>query len=270
MNTIKQGFVDSRLGKVRYLISGEPCLPKLVLLHQAPSSADMYRLLMAELSNDYCCIAPDFIGFGDSDLIKDADHSIENYAESVMQCLDYLDVQEFYLFGHHTGASVATYIAAHQQQACKQLILSGPTLLPDELRAKLPDLVVPINADASAEELEQTWQKFRNKDVTVSEQLSKREFNSALKLGTGYKSAYKAVCAQDVAHQLQSIDCKTLVFAGDRDVLQPYVDAALALLAQGQKIEIGDCSTYVCETHPQRVATVIKEFISSSNNKAIG
>ncbi|TRX55016.1 alpha/beta fold hydrolase [Thalassomonas sp. M1454] len=258
---IKQGFANTTLGKVNYLICGDPCLPKLVLLHQAPSSAEMYRLLMAQLSNDFCCIAPDFIGFGNSELIADVDHSIENYADSVMQCLQHLDVQDFYLFGHHTGASVATYIAAHHQDVCKQLILSGPTLLPDELRAKLPDLVVPINANANAEELEQTWQKFRNKDATVSEHISKREFNSAVKLGTGYKSAYQAVCAQDVAQQLSSITCSTLVFAGDRDVLQPYVDDALAVLTQGEKIEIGDCSTYVCETHPERVAKVIKEFI---------
>ena len=52
---------------VFYREAGDKNAPTVVLLHGFPTSSHMYRNLMAELSDSYHLLAPDFPGFGNSD-----------------------------------------------------------------------------------------------------------------------------------------------------------------------------------------------------------
>lgn len=267
---ITKGYANTSLGQVHYLStipSNEPTgannnlLPTLVLLHQTPSSSEMFRALMTELADDFYCIAPDFIGFGNSDAVpKNKKHSIQIYAQSVAECLEALAIKSVYVFGHHTGVSVATQLETDYPSTCEKLIFSGPTLLTDELKKNLPSLVVDSTLDEEGLFLTRYWQTIRNKDNTVPIALSLRENILALQLGNNYKKAYQAVAEHDFAEQIKSITCPTLVFAGDRDVLKNFVEQTVELLPQGKKAEIGDASTYVCETHVNKVATLITHF----------
>ncbi|QBY04519.1 alpha/beta hydrolase [Thalassotalea sp. HSM 43] len=260
---IRRGFADSALGQIHYRICGslDNRKPRLLMLHQAPSSGAMYEAIMPHLSENFTVIAPDFPGFGDSASMALEQHSIGNYADAVMAVINSLSVDEFYLFGHHTGATVATEIAATQQCRVKKLILSGPTVLPDAMRNKLPDLVALPKVDSEGDFAKQIWQKIRAKADGLDINISQREYRLALALGECYRAAYQAVADYDCANKTKLITCPSLVFAGKHDVLRPYLAEALALLAQGQRIDIGDTNTYVCETHPDKVANIIKKFI---------
>src|SRR6516225_316065 len=48
--------------------AGDPDNPKLVLLHGFPSSSHQYRNLIEALADDFYVIAPDYQGFGNSDV----------------------------------------------------------------------------------------------------------------------------------------------------------------------------------------------------------
>ena len=48
--------------------AGDPNNPKLVLLHGFPSSSHQYRNLIEALADDFYVIAPDYQGFGNSDI----------------------------------------------------------------------------------------------------------------------------------------------------------------------------------------------------------
>ncbi|MDH8602345.1 alpha/beta fold hydrolase, partial [Klebsiella pneumoniae] len=53
---------------IAYREAGDPNAPKLVLLHGFPSSSHQYRNLIQALSGRFHVIAPDYQGFGNSDV----------------------------------------------------------------------------------------------------------------------------------------------------------------------------------------------------------
>ncbi|MDF3125330.1 alpha/beta hydrolase [Rheinheimera sp. 1928-s] len=268
-NSITKGYAQTQLGQIHYLHTPASAgLPTLVLLHQTPSSGEMFRPLMQLLANDFYCIAPDFIGFGNSDPVPDqygGTHSVALYANSVWLCLQQLQVQAPVLFGHHTGVAVAAQLEHEHPGFCHQLIFSGPTLLSDTQKQALPAAVVDASLDEQGDFMQRYWQKIRGKDSNVPLQLSLRECLLALRLGDSYKKAYQAVAKQDFAAQIAAIQCPTLVFAGERDVLHAMVAPTVALLPLGQAANIGDASTYVCETHSKQLAQLIRQFCNTAN-----
>ncbi len=265
---IRKGYAQTELGQIHYLHNPASIgRPALVLLHQTPSSGEMFRPLMQLLAQDFYCIAPDFIGFGNSDAALE--HSVALYANSVWLCLQALKVSSPLVFGHHTGVAVAAQLEHDQPGFCRALIFSGPTLLSDTQKQALPASVVDASTDEAGDFLQRYWQKIRGKDNSVPLELSLRETLLALRLGSSYKKAYQAVAAQDFAAQIAQIQCPTLVFAGALDVLQPLVAPTVALLPKGQSAEtaeLGDASTYICETHSAQLAQLIKNFYSQLNS----
>ena len=53
---------------IAYREAGEPGNPKLVLLHGFPASSHQYRDLIPALASRFHVIAPDYPGFGNSDM----------------------------------------------------------------------------------------------------------------------------------------------------------------------------------------------------------
>ena len=51
-----------------YREAGDPSRPKLLLLHGFPASSHQYRNLIPALARDFHIIAPDYPGFGNSDM----------------------------------------------------------------------------------------------------------------------------------------------------------------------------------------------------------
>ena len=89
----------------RYLTSGSG--PVIFLLHQSPKSADEYKPLMDLWSNDFTMIAPDTPGFGASDPLESDQVTIEDIAEATIELADALGIDEFGLYGFHTGAIIS-------------------------------------------------------------------------------------------------------------------------------------------------------------------
>src|SRR6516162_2470592 len=53
---------------IAYREAGSPQKPKLVLLHGFPASSHQYRNLIPALADSFHVIAPDYPGFGNSDM----------------------------------------------------------------------------------------------------------------------------------------------------------------------------------------------------------
>src|SRR5215813_3246879 len=53
---------------IAYRQAGDPDNPKLVLLHGFPASSHQYRNLLPALADRFHVIAPDYPGFGNSDM----------------------------------------------------------------------------------------------------------------------------------------------------------------------------------------------------------
>ena len=64
--TYETALVDGL--NVAYREAGNPQNPKLILLHGFPASSHQYRNLIPALAKGFHVIAPDYPGFGNSDM----------------------------------------------------------------------------------------------------------------------------------------------------------------------------------------------------------
>ena len=86
--------------------TGEP----LLLIHGYPQTHTMWYKVANELSKDFTIICPDLRGYGDSSKPKgEIDHS--NYskktmAKDMLELMQYLGYEKFYVAGHDRGARV--------------------------------------------------------------------------------------------------------------------------------------------------------------------
>ena len=259
---VSRGYATVSFGQIHYRYAGTAHRPVLVLLHQTPSTSAMYEDLMLALANDYRLLAPDTPGMGLSDPVV-GEMTIDALANGLTEFLDDLDIDRCLVFGHHTGAAIATQVAADHPDRVDALALSGPTLIDATLRTKLPEVAATIPVDGEGGHLLQRWDRIRGMDQDVSLDIVQRETLNAITMDERYPAAYDAVMAHDVEKALAALNCPVLVFAGTGDVLYPQLDAALALLANGSKREIANAGTFVCETHCHEVAALLREFFPS-------
>lgn len=85
--------------------------PPVVLLHGFPTSAHLWRDLVPLLAPRFRTIAPDLIGYGDSEKPPAAALDVGAQAGYVRELLQVLGVQEFAAVGHDIGGGVAQLLS---------------------------------------------------------------------------------------------------------------------------------------------------------------
>jgi len=261
--TVRRAYADIDGRQLHYRWAGDAVQPALVLLHQSPSSSAMYEPLMASLADRFYLLASDTPGFGNSDGLADdpGQLSIDDYAAAIHALLLELAVVPCYLFGHHTGASIAVAIEHGFPGTARAMALSGPTLLDDVLKRELPERASTIGLAEDGGHLLAMWQRLQQKDPAAPLPLLQRELQSAFSSGASYQASYRAVTQQDFAGQLATITCPALVFAGEHDPLREAVAPTVARLPRGVAAQLnGGERTYVCERQVNTVATRLAEF----------
>ncbi len=112
---------------VFYREAGDPKNPTLVLLHGYPSSSFMFRGLMADLSDQFHLIAPDYPGFGGSDApaARDFAYTFDHLADVIEKFLRALHLDRFALYIQDYGAPVGLRIAAKHPDWVEALIVQN-------------------------------------------------------------------------------------------------------------------------------------------------
>jgi len=114
--------------KLFYREAGSKASPTIVLLHGFPSSSHMFRDLIPELAEKFHVIAPDYAGFGYSD-VPDAgtfDYTFDNLAAHVEELLfGVLGLKKFSIYVQDYGAPVGYRIASKHQDAIEGIIVQN-------------------------------------------------------------------------------------------------------------------------------------------------
>ena len=96
----------------------------VLLLHMACSSSDEFTRMIPFLSKNYRVIAPDHLGFGESDM-PPREYQTADYARSILSFMDSLNIEKASILGHHAAAQIAVEIAVTCPDRVESLILSG-------------------------------------------------------------------------------------------------------------------------------------------------
>jgi len=129
--------------KIFYREAGPKDAPVVLLLHGFPTSSHMFRNLIPALADRYHVIAPDYPGFGNSDMpsVETFDYSFDNLANVVEAFTEKLGLERYSLYVMDYGAPVGYRLATRHPERVEALIVQ--------------------NGNAYAEGLREFWDPFR-------------------------------------------------------------------------------------------------------------
>jgi haloalkane dehalogenase len=127
---------------MHYVDEGKGSL--VLLLHDIPSWSFHFRRLLQDLSGQFRCLAPDFIGFGLSDKPAGSDYSLRSLADNILEFCTRMNVGRFHLVLHGWGGLPGMVTALRWPERVKRIVLlnancfagAGPS--PDEALCRLP------------------------------------------------------------------------------------------------------------------------------------
>jgi len=126
-----------------YRQAGNPEAPTLLLLHGFPSSSHMFRDLIPLLDQRFHLVAPDFPGFGQSDMPdrNTYDYTFANIATTIAEFADKVELKKFALYIFDYGSPVGLRVALK---------------MPDRISA-----IISQNGNAYEEGLSSGWDPIR-------------------------------------------------------------------------------------------------------------
>jgi len=122
--------------KVFYREAGAADAPVVVLLHGFPTSSNMFRNLIPSLATRYRVIAPDYPGFGQSDMPNRAEfaYTFAHYADITRTLLNRLNAQRYALYIMDYGAPVGLRLALAEPKKVSALVIQNGNAYEDGLK----------------------------------------------------------------------------------------------------------------------------------------
>ena len=104
--------------------------PDVVLVHGWPLDSRTWRCVLPRLSRSFTCHMFDMPGTGKSRWTQDTQAGLAENAVALRKCIDAIDLADYALLGHDSGASFARMVAADDPDRVRGLAL-GNTEIPD-------------------------------------------------------------------------------------------------------------------------------------------
>lgn len=118
-----------------YREAGDPAKPTLLLLHGFPSSSHNFRTLIPLLKDQFHILAPDYPGYGFSDMpaMTDFDYTFENYSLIVEKFLQLKGVTKCSMYIFDYGAPVGMRIIQRNPAILDRLIVQNGNIYAEGL-----------------------------------------------------------------------------------------------------------------------------------------
>lgn len=110
-----------------YREAGDPAAPTIILLHGFPSSSHMYRELIPALADKFHVIAPDYIGFGQSDAPSATQfhYTFDNLTAQITGLIDQLALKNYVLYIQDYGGPVGFRIFTQRPDQVSGLVVQN-------------------------------------------------------------------------------------------------------------------------------------------------
>lgn len=245
----------------------------VLLLHGFPTSSHLWRREAWLLAQRMRVIAPDLLGYGDSDHPADADLSEPAQAASVRELLAGLGVARLAVVGHDIGGVVAQLLAldAPELDVATLVLLDSPSFdaWPIEgvrlLQDATPDQETP---DFVEEIVRLTF----DLGMAHRDRLSEQDLGAYLAPWRGDPHAFfraaRGITGRGLAgraDELANLDQPVLMIWGEEDpFVTPEVGERLNALLPGSTLALlPGCSHFVTEDASQTVGPLVYEYLRS-------
>jgi len=152
--SFSQGFLDAGGVRTRFISSGSPDKPLLLLLHGVGGHAEAYSRNFGAHGEHFWTVAIDLLGHGWTDK-PPIDYQLPDYAGHVLNVLKALDRSKAHISGESIGGWVASHLAVHHPEVVDRLVLNtaaGWTAHP-EVMARLKSISAQAASDPSWERI---------------------------------------------------------------------------------------------------------------------
>lgn len=121
--TFSQGYIDANGTSTRFISSGSPDKPLLLLLHGTGGHAEAYSRNFAAHGEHFWTVAIDLIGHGWSDK-PDCNYEVADYGAHVLAVMKALGRDTAHISGESLGGWVAAWLALHHPEKVDRLVLN--------------------------------------------------------------------------------------------------------------------------------------------------
>ena len=113
--------IDSSVGRIHYEDQGSG--PPILMVHGTPTCSYEYRHLIAALRSRFRCVAPDHLGFGQSDRPRGFPYTPEAHARALEEFVAKLDLRDFTLIVHDFGGPIGLPLALADHSRVSRLVI---------------------------------------------------------------------------------------------------------------------------------------------------
>lgn len=263
-NTVRKSYVDLADGQlhVREVAGSEPAI---VFLHQTACSAQSYDPLLAELDVPNRLVAIDTPGFGGS-FDPPGWPSLADYAGWILEGIDALGIGRFHVFGHHTGSSLAVYLAAHHPQRVVSIMLAGAELMtPEERRHFRDSHGEPIQPQRDGSHLQRNWDYAAGYNPDIAVEIIHDEVVAMLRAWKARPQAYRAVAGSDTPALAAGVTAPVLLLTSPDDYFHAELDRAKAAFP-GATLAITGGANFQATADPAGVARAVEAFLATTHH----
>lgn len=280
---IRYSYATVRGVRLFYRQAGSPGKPVLLLLHGFPSSSFMFRNLIRDLADRYYVVAPDYPGFGYSDMPPPTDfaYTYEHVATLLNEWLDQLGIDKLSLYVFDYGAPVGFRLLMQRPHRLECLLVQNGNIYAEGLGQILRDTRANIEA-GTAESLQRVRDQFElpytrfeylhgvsdpariaPDGYTLDQARMDRPGNKAIQFA--YKVDYRSnpPLYPDWQAYLRRVQPPTLVVWGEND---PIFTKAGALGLQRDlkdvKLHFYPTGHFALEEYGDEITTEIRDFLA--------
>lgn len=244
--------------------------PPVVCLHGIPTWSFLWRTVAPAIAAETGrrVVAPDLLGYGNSDMRDRFDRSIRAQEAMLTALLDQLDVETCALVAHDIGGGVALRNAAHEPDRVSKLVLSNAVCYDSWPVKFITDLGVPKTTEMPLDTLESQISGAFSEGVYADE--ADEAFVEGMTAPWISEEGRTSLCRNAVAtntnHTTEidydSIDAEMLALWGADDEFQPIEYARRLRDDLGGEVVELDAYHWVVEDRAETYTAEVSRFLT--------
>lgn len=117
---MKKSFVKIGDDKIAFVDEGEGF--PVLFIHGFPTSSFLWKDVIPKLNARYRCVAPDLLGFGDSEVLS-RDFSLEAQFKMIVNFMEELRIDKAHIVAHDHGGAIAQMLAVRTPERVEKMAL---------------------------------------------------------------------------------------------------------------------------------------------------
>jgi len=254
--------------------------PAVVFLHGGGPGAtgwSNWRLALASLGERFDCIAPDYIGYGDSSHPDPAPTDMRVWTRlrlrQVLGMLDELEIERAHLVGNSLGGALTLHLLMEQPERFDRAVLMGTAGGPSSASPSQELIrMITFYADPSPEALGRLYSWFVHDPDAFDgdlEQIAHERYETTMRADVrrSYEAQFSGpsqLALPELA--LRRIEHPILLVHGRDDVINPLADSLhfLRLLPNAELFVFPRCGHWTQLEYPDRFHNLVAQFLGAA------